>query len=553
MAPKKTNTDADPSKVSPLNLAARRQYMESFFRQLPITKDVIEQARTKAIELQSKHLAGRGLSDVNVVYFEYHVDVTVWRLIMNLLMITKSNPWPWKVSIDENNLSDGTSPIFREWCRSHRSSAEAQGSASGTSQSPAQPQPPQHQAPVASAAPQPSVASGTPQPPVQQTLPSVGSGSNEAWTVSRRPPTSSKTAAPAASVARIAGLGEELSKLTVKSSPKATPKEPVEEKASPEAVTVPQPPVDATLAAKREVAQTLFDGEMKRQGQKCLLPGIQQSRWATSDGQQPLPYITSFDPQVQIRGDYGARNHEDIEEPRLPSLALREKIWQSVCKGMPWLSGPLCGPFELALPAWLDFHDLVCQDFERIQAEKLLDEDIVIAWRVSGKRPVSLVIGPNPAEIHSHEDIRFWIQVRNNWWRVAWWLSSAYWGSSIRLVEHLREVRDLACEGQLIDVPASMTRLFEAWGDIMSDPLLARNKASWNRNNMEMWVPQIHAILAQPRNTVGSLLDEWVFRDMPNANIRAQGVRDAWSRVAPVDAISWHQNAMLKLRSMLQQ
>ncbi|RBA18427.1 hypothetical protein FPRO05_10722 [Fusarium proliferatum] len=489
MARKKTKAGADPSKVYPLSLAARRQYMESFFRQLPISKEMIKQARTKAIELQSKHLSGRGLSEVNEVYFEYHVDVTIWGLIMHRLMITKSNPWPWTVSIDENNLSGGTSPIFRQWCQSYRSSAEAQGSAIGTSRSPTQPQPTQHQALVASATP----------------------------------------------------------------SPKATPKEPVEEKASPETVTVPQPPVDATLAIKREVAQTLFDVEMKMQGQNCPLPGIQKSRWATSAGQQPLPYITSFDPRVQIRGDYGARNHEDIEEPRLPSPALREKIWQSVCKDIPWLSGPLCGPFEFALPAWLDFHDLVYHDFERIQAEKLLDVDIVIAWRVSEKRPVSLVIGPNPAEIRSHEDIRFWIQVRSNWWRVAWWLAGAYRGSNIRLVEHLREVRDLACEGQLIDVPASMTRLFEAWGDIMNDPVLARNKASWNRNNMEMWVPQIHAILSQPRDIVGSLLDEWVFRDMPNANIRAQGVRDAWSRVAPVDAISWHQNIMLKFRSMLQQ
>ncbi|KAF4944718.1 hypothetical protein FGADI_12493 [Fusarium gaditjirri] len=137
-APEKTNTVPDPKKVNPLNPIARRQYMDACFQQLPISTDMIEQARIKAIELQSKHLSERGLSDVNVVYFEYHVDVTIWRLIMNRLKMTKFKPWPWTVSLDENNLSEGTSPIFREWCRSHASSAEAQGSISETPHSQAQ-------------------------------------------------------------------------------------------------------------------------------------------------------------------------------------------------------------------------------------------------------------------------------------------------------------------------------------------------------------------------------------------------------------------------------
>ncbi|KAF5714455.1 hypothetical protein FMUND_7417 [Fusarium mundagurra] len=108
----------DSADIDPLDTDARRQYMNVFFGQLPISRDLIQEARVKAIELQGKNLAGRGFREVNVVYFEYHVDVTIWKLIVKRLMITKNNPWPWKVSLDENDLSQGASPVFTEWCQS---------------------------------------------------------------------------------------------------------------------------------------------------------------------------------------------------------------------------------------------------------------------------------------------------------------------------------------------------------------------------------------------------------------------------------------------------
>ncbi|RBA18423.1 hypothetical protein FPRO05_10718 [Fusarium proliferatum] len=67
-----------------------------------------------AIELQSEHMFGERLSDVNLSYFEYHVDMTQWRLITKRLM-TKNNPWPWNVSVDDRDLSQGASPVFRDW------------------------------------------------------------------------------------------------------------------------------------------------------------------------------------------------------------------------------------------------------------------------------------------------------------------------------------------------------------------------------------------------------------------------------------------------------
>ncbi|KAF5610413.1 hypothetical protein F25303_14533, partial [Fusarium sp. NRRL 25303] len=77
----KITVTLDSADIDPLDTGARRQYMNVFFATLPISSSVIQQPHTKAIELQSKHLAGRGLREISAVYFEYHVDVTQWRLI----------------------------------------------------------------------------------------------------------------------------------------------------------------------------------------------------------------------------------------------------------------------------------------------------------------------------------------------------------------------------------------------------------------------------------------------------------------------------------------
>ncbi|KAF5974283.1 hypothetical protein FBULB1_7842 [Fusarium bulbicola] len=119
----------DSADIDPLDTDARRQYMNVFFGQLPISRDLIQEACVSAIGLQTKNLAGRGLGEVSEVHFKYHVDVTIWELIVKRLMISKNNPWPWNVSLDENDLSQGAWPVFREWCQYQADRRSHQGPA----------------------------------------------------------------------------------------------------------------------------------------------------------------------------------------------------------------------------------------------------------------------------------------------------------------------------------------------------------------------------------------------------------------------------------------
>ncbi|KAF4342763.1 hypothetical protein FBEOM_3285 [Fusarium beomiforme] len=135
MAPKETNTSLDPKEVEPTNIGDRRLFMERYFEALVVDNDRVKEARKKSEHLMSKHLAGKGLRDVNVKYFEYHVDVTVWKLILRDLNRLKAHPWPWTLPIDENDLTEGVSYTFRNWCSSNMPTEVSQVDASATSQS----------------------------------------------------------------------------------------------------------------------------------------------------------------------------------------------------------------------------------------------------------------------------------------------------------------------------------------------------------------------------------------------------------------------------------
>ncbi|KAF4342766.1 hypothetical protein FBEOM_3288 [Fusarium beomiforme] len=561
MAPKKNDTSLDPKEVNPINLALRRKFMERYFKALVVDEDLVKEARKKSEQLMSRHLAAKGLRDVNVKYFEYHVDVTVWKLILRDLNRLKAHPWPWTLSIDMNDLTEGISQTFRDWCRSNMSSsAGSQGGPSVTRQ--ATPQLSQYQAPGDSETPESSVALRAPQTPAPQTPSSARAGDAKDWTVAPRRPTS--TRAPAASLARIQGLSHELESMTLSPAPQADKEEKAEEKSATEVGPAAQAEAEAVnakakvsahMAAKQKVADDLFKAEMSKikllqSEQTGALPGLAQSCWANrEDDGWDHPYLSSLDPKIQVREDFGARNKEGVEEPRLPTMALREKIWDTVVERRAWPSGPIVAPFELALPEWLDFHDLIYHEFDRIEKEKLLDEDIVIAWRVVKNRPVSLILGPDPRELHAHEERRFWILVRSNWWRVAFWLAGAYSGSPVRLVDYLRQYEKLAEKNLDCNSEESIVHLVKAWYSITQDPLYAHEEARAARDKLDNWTPQIHAILCQPRDKVESLLEQWVYRAKFQGYIvtRLDFARAIWAQVATIKAYDWHHRMSAKL------
>ncbi|KAM5378174.1 hypothetical protein ACJA88_005908 [Fusarium oxysporum] len=510
--------------------------MEAFFKHLGLwNSDKVAKAREKCVEMLCQLLNKHGYTSISQQYFEYEVDALVWYNILKRgKVLTEVNRWPWSETIPKKvDLTTPASLVYRDWLRRN---SPAEGEDGGETIPPEPSNAQEHQVPAAPVAVESSKASQGPEsttarvsqpsvaPQDQATVPwrtrkiQLDSAENRAAQQKKAEEMAAKQQLAQnlfdAELAKIEALKHEASK---------------------------EETVDSTEVFETEAQRNRAD--QQAQHQPTLPIGF---GWAADAKETPLfsPYVDPKDP-VPIREDWGTHNFENVKGSALPSHSLCETIWWEVIDKP--RGGPLLGPFELALPDWLDFHDLVLHDFHKIATNKLIDEDIVIAWRIEENHPVSLIVGPSPLKNHAEGDIPFGLRVRSNWLRVAAWIVDAYRGSPVRLVDYLWDYqRWVVCHGE--SEPFHVYQhLHGVWQDITDNPDEAAAAARMNRENMDKWLPEVHAILTQPRDNVELLLENWVRREgKDHTKGRTIIARDAWARVALNAAYSWFDALMAK-------
>ncbi|WKT48475.1 hypothetical protein QSH57_013405 [Fusarium oxysporum f. sp. vasinfectum] len=494
----------DHSKVDALNLSSRRIHMEAFFKHLGLwNSDKVAKTREKCVEIFCQLLNKHGYTSINQQYFEYEVDALVWYNILKRgKVLTEANQWPWSETIPKKvDVTTPASLVYRDWLRRNSRAEEHQVPAAPvTTQSSTPSQGPEF---TTSGVSQPSVA-----PQDQASVP-WRTRKTQLDSAEKRAAQQKKAEEMAAKQQLAQNLFDaELAKI-----------EALKHEASKEET------VDSTETVETEEAQRTGADQQAR-NQPTLPIGFD---WAADAKETPLfpPYVDPKDP-VPCREDFGIHNFESVKGSALPSHSLCETIWWKVIDKP--RGGPLLGPFELALPDWLDFHDLVLHDFHKIATNKLIDEDIVIAWRVEGNHPVSLIVGPSPLKNHaegtSHSD---------------------FGGSPVRLVDYLWDYqRWVVCHGESEPFYV-IPHLQGVWQDIIDNPEEAAAAARMNRENMDKWLPEVHAILTQSRDNVESLLENWVRRE-GNDHTKGRTIvaRDAWARVALSAAYSWFYTMMSK-------
>lgn len=297
-------------------------------------------------------------------------------------------------------------------------------------------------------------------------------------------------------------------------------------------------------------AQSDFDDEIS----ECWRKRSEAS--SADEVEEPFEetYLTPNDP-LPVRDRYCGREGLRVVGPCLPTHSVREFIWEWFQLGA--YTGPFVGPFELAIPGWLDFDDLVLHDIDRLHAEELIDRDLVIAWQIENGRPVSLVVGENPIISHEREEISsksieisLRRRVRTLCAYLAEWLTAAYNGSCFRLVEFLRRKLRHSLDYGLhgLERPLSFGEVKDAWSAIEADPQAAQAIAEYERKNFDLWMPQVHAILSQSFSWVDFLLHDWVMRHGMPYDSRISVAYDIWSMVSLKDANLWKASIEADLR-----
>ncbi|KAF5613065.1 uncharacterized protein FTJAE_13968, partial [Fusarium tjaetaba] len=252
--------------------------------------------------------------------------------------------------------------------------------------------------------------------------------------------------------------------------------------------------------------------------------------------------IITMDSSIPIRHDFGV-NAVTWAGPMRPSQEYLEDIWDDLHLRK-YEGGPIIDPFEIALPKWMDFHDLVLGNdgsvFDMIEGEGLIDTDIVISWSMGDHGPASLVVGPKLTKAFDSKDKNQWLRVLNTWMKVAEWVAGVYEGHTHRLADFLRYRQQQEMMGvSFMPLDQVVPLLVRLWNKILFDEEGTAGEAKFNREQLDLWIPQIHAILSQEYEYATKIARVWVFRDGTKFLRRLRAIEYAWALYQPIQAYDW--------------
>ncbi|KAF5585748.1 uncharacterized protein FSUBG_12337 [Fusarium subglutinans] len=417
------------------------------------------------------------------------------------------------------------------------------------------------QSSVASAAPKPVLGQQAERPLGGQQAYGIGSS---IW--ARNPPAEPKPPAelnPPAEPKPTADYSADVSKVTSsiaeifldvaagKSAKKEKEKEHVAadaEEANAKAKRLYQKQQDAHAVLEEElndIANKRFDIRSQKIAEakaKAVADGCPEDDWQHFEEFDDRKAINPMNEPIPVRHDFGV-NEVNWTGPMAPNPEYLEDIWDDLHLRK-YRVGPICGPFEIALPKWMDFHDLVLGNdgslFDMIEDEGLIDTDVMITWSVGNHGPISLIVGPKPTRKFDSQDKNQWLRVRNTWMKVGEWVAGVYKGHPHRLTDFLRYRQQQEIMGvsfmSLDDVVSLLVRL---WDKISEDEEKAALEAQITREDLDLWIPQIHAILGQEYEYASQIAKAWVFRDGSNEIQRLRAIEYAWALFEPVQAYEW--------------
>ncbi|EKJ67426.1 hypothetical protein FPSE_12393 [Fusarium pseudograminearum CS3096] len=253
---------------------------------------------------------------------------------------------------------------------------------------------------------------------------------------------------------------------------------------------------------------------------------------------EPLPPVWPMDAEFPIRRGFWPSYDVGFAPPRATKLELRQHIWDSLALGK--LGGPFPSPFEVVLPPWIDFADLVLGTGSTVLGPVMdqMPREVSITWtRSKDGRPCSLVMGPCPEMNHNMNDKNMLKAVRTVWCHIVEWTAHAWYGRPRRLADFLATQVTLALAMDASPSASILKWARESWVEFVDMQDFPRAKEA--KDELIRWVPEIHAILRQPKNHVEPLLNEWVERE-GDLDDRLFVVMDTWSVLAPIHAFKWN-------------
>ncbi|KAF4342761.1 hypothetical protein FBEOM_3283 [Fusarium beomiforme] len=219
------------------------------------------------------------------------------------------------------------------------------------------------------------------------------------------------------------------------------------------------------------------------------------------------------------------------KKARILSLCQRQVVW-SKQNSHGKFETPTTGPFQIALPAWVDVHTLFFGEgdylLDMINSD-IIPRHLVVSWHNEDKPYITLVVGLEPTECVDPKNEQVQLSLKYLWQGVVHWVTGAYYGGTMTLATflHVHKVipvaDDINCRyGWLAQMA------YESFGQVQDDIPFFVKQASENREFMAQSRTEVHEILQKPLAEAKGELSSWVLRDVSAFDDRVEAAKEIW-------------------------
>ncbi|KAG5766599.1 hypothetical protein H9Q72_005366 [Fusarium xylarioides] len=233
------------------------------------------------------------------------------------------------------------------------------------------------------------------------------------------------------------------------------------------------------------------------------------------------------------RLDHGLRicDVSHREKPEMPSLDQRNNVWENDPNYPRETVAPITGPFQIALPLWIDLYNLVFGEDDHLLEEinnEIIPSHLAISWNDDDEDCITLVVGFSRTTCVNPRSEGIPDSIRYLWQSVVDWAIEAYFGGTMSLATFLR-VRKAVPVAHSNSYHSreltSWTR--DAYVEVQSDPIFAIRDAHEKRNFIAECRAEVLEIVEKPLTEAKAELSRWVLCG-GDYDERLQAAREIW-------------------------
>ncbi|KAG9498460.1 hypothetical protein J7337_009265 [Fusarium musae] len=220
--------------------------------------------------------------------------------------------------------------------------------------------------------------------------------------------------------------------------------------------------------------------------------------------------------------------------PEVPSLEQRNHVWKNDPNYPSEMVAPITGPFQIALPLWIDLYNLVFGEHNQLLEEinnEIVPPHLEISWIDDDQDCITLVVGFSRTTCVNPGSEGIGDTIRCLWQSVVDWAIEAYYGGTISLATFLRVRKAMpVVHSRSYHSSRGLTSMTSsAYAEVQSEALYSIRKAHEKRNFIAECRAEILEILEKPLAEAKTELSRWVLRGYSSeVDERVQVAREIW-------------------------